>query len=111
MATIAGGIILFGATVVALNAIVLKLFKPMFRGVVVLNEFTESMPILIDIAKEFKPNEGHTLRDQVDDIRVKLNNIEGQLEALITNSHPPAERSATTSSVPITFDLPTTGSQ
>jgi len=122
MATIAGGIILFGAIVVALNAIVLKLFKPMFRGVVALSEFTESVPTLIDIAKEFHPNDGHTLRDQVDGINIKLNNIEGQLETLITNSHSPTLHGtgvhktevstpiSPISSVPVTFDLPTTGS-
>lgn len=112
MATIAGGIILFGGVVVALNAIVLKFFRPLFHAAVTVRDFTETIPTLTKIAEEFQPNSGKTLRDQVDGINFRLGNIEGQLEALVTNSHPSTEHHGVSvaPAMPVTFDLPSTGS-
>jgi len=50
------------------------------RAIVV---FIEAQPTLIDIAHEFKPNDGDSLRDQIDTANIRLGNIEGQMEILI----------------------------
>ena len=50
------------------------------------NEFMEAQPTLMEIADQFKPNGGESLRDQIDQANVRLENIEQQLEALLTEA-------------------------
>lgn len=72
-----------------------------FRFLMSIVKFAEAQPVLLTIAKEFRKNNGATLRDQVDktnddikDIReeikeqagetnIRLGNIEGQMEILV----------------------------
>ena len=98
----------FAAMVAATGGIVYALFLiwehvicPAWRFFMNVIKFAEAQPVLLAIAKEFRPNDGATLRDQVDrthdeirDIRDKINeqagdtnirlgNIEGQMEILV----------------------------
>ena len=45
--------------------------------------FTEAQPVLLEIASEFRPNDGASLRDQVDSTNLRLSNIEGQMEQIV----------------------------
>ena len=112
---VAGLIVALGAVSVALNAIVLKVLKPTYRVIRTLDKFASSLPVILEIAEEFKPNSGATLRDQVDEIKIKLVNIEGQLEVIALLAHRPGNNMVDDnlgmdpSTHPSTFDLPTTG--
>ena len=69
---------------------------PAWRTIMAINHFAEALPILIDIADEFQPNHGTTLRDAIDKLSadhdsdhtilveqtIALNNITQQLEQL-----------------------------
>lgn len=56
---------------------------PGYRVLIGLTLVVEVWPVLSQIAEEFKPNEGNTLRDQVDATNLRLGNIEGQMEQLV----------------------------
>lgn len=58
-----------------------KWIWPFIKGLV---EVIDTIPILIDIGNEFKPNEGASLRDRIDAHSVALDNIQHQLENLLT---------------------------
>lgn len=57
--------------------------KPLWRTVVAIVEFTKMAETIADIAHEFHPNEGSSLRDQVDGIKIAVNNISQQVECLL----------------------------
>lgn len=46
--------------------------------------YVESLPTLIDIAEQFEKNDGNSLRDRIDTIHLRLENIEQQLEQVLT---------------------------
>jgi len=79
----AGVIIAIGGVAYAVHLIWVYFLKPTYRAIIAVGEFTEALPTLIDIAHEFKSNDGETLRDQVDTTNIRLNNIEGQMEKLV----------------------------
>ena len=69
---------------------------PAWRTTMAINHFAEALPVLIDIADEFQPNHGTTLRDAIDKLSdehesdhtilveqtIALDNITQQLEQL-----------------------------
>lgn len=83
--TIAGGIILLGAVSYATNLLWSHAIRPLYHAIIQISEFMEALPTIMSIAHEFEPNDGESLRGQVDNINLKLNNIEGQLETLVIN--------------------------
>ena len=72
-----------GAAVYAIRIIWLYMIKPVYLALLSLAEFMEAQPTLLQIAHEFQPNDGDTLRDQIDSQSIRLGNIEGQLELLV----------------------------
>ncbi len=58
----------FAALVVALGVIWKKFLYPFWRAI---DTMTEVGPVLLDVAHEFRPNNGHSLRDVVDRIETK----------------------------------------
>lgn len=76
-------IILTAALVTALGVIWRKGIRPFFRTV---NEVAQAVPILADIASEFRPNSGTSLRDVIDDMRTSLATIAAS-QAQITADH------------------------
>jgi len=77
MVAAAGGIAL------ALNLIWRHVICPIYRFIILIADFTEAQPVLLEIAEEFKPNNGTTLRDQIDTANMRLSNIEGQMEIVV----------------------------
>lgn len=65
-----------GGIILAVRTVYVYLLRP-------LREISEAMPILLDIARQFRPNDGTSLRDRVDGISGRLANIEQQLETLL----------------------------
>lgn len=59
---------------------------PVWRTMMAINHFAEALPVLLEIADEFKPNGGGSLRDQIDEIRIGQINIEQQLEQICTGA-------------------------
>ena len=76
-------IVATGASLYALNLIWRCMIRPFYLAVRALAEFMDAQPTLLQIAHEFEPNDGDTLRDQMDSANIRLSNIEGQLELLI----------------------------
>ncbi len=76
-------IIAAGGIVYATHLIGKRAILPMFKVVVVFFRAVGALPVLLDIASEFKPNNRGTLRDQVDTQNLRLGNIEGQMEQLV----------------------------
>jgi len=83
-------IIATGGTVYAIFLIWRYMLCPMYRFLKAVTMFAEAQPVLLGIAGEFKPNDGDSLRDQVDslhdaagDTNIRLGNIEGQMEILV----------------------------
>ena len=76
-------IIATGGIALALHLLWRHTIHPMYRFVIALSAFMEAQPVLLDIAAEFRPNDGATLRDQVDTTNMRLSNIEGQMEQLV----------------------------
>jgi len=72
-----------GAVAYALHLIWVHLIKPIHTVVKALVGFAEVYPVLEEIAHEFKPNNGNTLRDQVDMLNIRTSNIEGSVEKLV----------------------------
>ena len=61
----ANTVITIGATLTAVTAAGVSL-RRLFRFVSKVSVFVEvTAPVILDIAKEFKPNSGHTLKDQI----------------------------------------------
>ena len=85
IATIAGGIILLGAVSYAISLLWSHTIRPLYHAIIHISEFMEALPTIMSIAHEFESTGGKTLRNEVDSISVRLTNIEGQLESLITN--------------------------
>ena len=92
-----GIIVLSGATVAALWRWVFKPCWCAIRGVV---RFTDATPVLMEIADEFKPNSGTSLRDTVDRIERtqteqgdKLQSIEHKIDTFIIQRQPGGHRS------------------
>ena len=57
-----------------------KWLWPFIRGLV---SVIDAIPTLIEMSEEFQPNEGKSLRDQIDAHSTALDNIQQQLENLI----------------------------
>ena len=72
-----------GGIALALHLIWRHLLCPIWRIFTLVATFAETQPVLIDIAHEFQPNDGDSLRDQIDTANIRLGNIEGQMEHLI----------------------------
>ncbi len=79
-----------GAIALALNLIWRFVVVPVYRFLKAVSMFGEAQPVLLGIAAEFRPNDGASLRDQVDslhgevgDVNIRLGNIEGQMEILV----------------------------
>lgn len=72
------------AIILLLRYIGIYVFIPFNRWARAVNAFIEAQPTLLQIAEEFKQNSGSTLRDQVDSANMRLENIEQQLELLLT---------------------------
>lgn len=84
------------ALLIALGIIFQKGLIPLWKGIVALvhavetldsvakhtADLPDALPVLMDIAEEFKPNDGATLRDRVDRLELGLRNITQQLEEL-----------------------------
>jgi hypothetical protein len=69
-------IVAIGGMVVAVRTVYVYVLRP-------LRDIAAAMPVLLDIAHQFHPNDGSSLRDRVDTISIRLENMEQQLEALI----------------------------
>ena len=83
---IAAAVITLGAVSYAANLVWVHVLRNLYHAVIYISEFMEAYPAIISAAHEFEDDGGETLRDQVRSISVRLTNIEGQLEALITNN-------------------------
>jgi hypothetical protein len=62
------GLIVAAAVITAITVIWRKFLQPLLRAIETLTETVEALPTLLEIAQQFQPNEGHTLRDSVDRI-------------------------------------------
>ena len=82
---LAAAIIALGAVSYAINFLWVHVIRPVYRLLVLVSEVVEIYPTILIIAQEFAPNGKKTLGEQVYSINVRLGNIEGQLEALITD--------------------------
>lgn len=87
---VAIGIAIIGGGVYGVHLIWKHFISPTYNALVALSEFFDAQPTLLSIAQEFKPNNGDTLRDQVDaltnngaDITLRLGNIESSVERLV----------------------------
>jgi hypothetical protein len=78
---IAAVIIGLGGIVYAGHILWVYLLRP-------LREFTAAQSVLIAIAYEFRPNNGNSLRDQIDLLRIGQENMQQQLEAYIEQKEP-----------------------
>ncbi len=108
MTMTAEGYLRFAAIVAATGGVIYALYLawqhvicPGWKFFMNVIRFAEAQPVLLAIAKEFRPNNGATLRDQVDstndairdmekqareqagDTNIRLGNIEGQMEILV----------------------------
>ncbi len=79
-----------GGIALALNLIWRYILVPTYKFLKAVAMFAEAQPVLLGIANQFTPNDGDSLRDQVDslhdamgDTNIRLGNIEGQLEHLV----------------------------
>ena len=72
-----------GGIALALHLIWRHLLCPTYRLLTSVGKFAEAQPILLSIAHEFWPNDGDSLRDQIDSVNVRLGNIEGQMEIIV----------------------------
>ena len=93
---ILGIIVLSGAALAALWRWFLKPLWVGLRGVV---HFVDCTPVLLDIAEQFKPNAGTSLRDTVDrverrqdDLSDKLVSIEDKIDTFLINRQPGGKR-------------------
>ena len=75
-------IVAAGGAVYALHLLWKHAITPIWRSLVSLVHFAEALPVLLCMAEEFKPNEGSSLRDQIDLVNMRLENIEQQLETI-----------------------------
>lgn len=82
---LAAAVITLGAVSYATNLLWVHVLRPLYRAVIYISEFMEAYPAIISAAREFEDGGRETLRGQVRSIDGRLHNIEGQLEALITN--------------------------
>jgi hypothetical protein len=73
------GIVVAAAIVAALSTIWLKAVRPFFHFTTLA---AETLPILVEIAEEFRPNHGGSLRDVVDRIETQTN-ANGQHVAVV----------------------------
>jgi hypothetical protein len=76
-------IILTAAVLTAALVIWQKGIRPVVRTIA---EVAQAVPILADIAQEFRPNSGHSLRDVIDDMRSSLQTI-AESQATIIEDH------------------------
>ncbi|MFQ5524571.1 MAG: hypothetical protein ACE5F5_13525 [Acidimicrobiia bacterium] len=76
IAAILGG---FAGLVASAGLLWQKVIRPGAR-IIYLAE--ESLPVLLDIAQEFKPNNGKSLVDRMTIIEGRLDDISGQLEVI-----------------------------
>lgn len=74
-----------GAVAWAFHLIWKFFIQPIYKATLALAAFMEAQPTLLEIAHEFKKNDGNTLRDQVDLLNVRMGNLEGSIEKLVTN--------------------------
>jgi len=74
-------IVWLGGAAVAGYSIWRYVLVPMWRIAKALVELSDAMPILIDIAHEFKPNNGNSLRDVTNSNNAKLTELGEQVAA------------------------------
>lgn len=93
LSQLAGIIITLGAVSYAISLVWSHAIVPLYNAIIhiyhaiiQISEFMEVLPTIVSIAHEFEPNDGESLRGQVDNINIKLDNIEGQLETLVINN-------------------------
>jgi len=79
-----------GGIALALNLIWRFILVPTYKFLKAVAMFAEAQPVLLGIANQFTPNDGESLRDQVNslndaaaDTNIRLGNMEGQLEILV----------------------------
>ena len=78
---IAAAIIATGGIVYAGHILWVYLLRP-------LREFTAAQATLLEIASEFRPDSGNSLRDRIDLTNIRLGNLEQQLETVIDRIGP-----------------------
>ena len=78
-----GTITAIGAAGYSAHLIWKYIIMPVHRAMKAMSTFVEAQPVLLDMAREFKPNNGNSLRDQVDLLKISVHNIEGQVEKLV----------------------------
>ena len=78
---IAAAVIAVGGIVYAWHILWVYLLRP-------LREFTSAQATLMEIAHEFRPNDGNSLRDRIDLTNIRLGNLEQQLEMVIDRIGP-----------------------
>lgn len=80
------------AVIVGVTTIWGKGIVPAYRGMMrffrALRKFADSIDILFDIAKEFKPNGGHSLHDRITRIEGAQQDMLRQIETIITEEIP-----------------------
>ncbi len=93
---ILGIIVLSGAAAAALWR---WLIKPLWKGVRGVVYFSDATPVLMEIAEQFKPNAGTSLRDTVDrierrqdDLNDALVSIEDKIDTFLINRQPGGQR-------------------
>ena len=57
-------------------------------------ELAAFAPVILDIAAEFQPNEGSSLRDRIDKLNLDMDTLTGQMEEALTRD--PSERTRST---------------
>jgi hypothetical protein len=78
---VAAVVVAAGGIVYAAHILWVYLLRP-------LREFTSAQPTLLEIAHEFRPNDGNSLRDRIDLANIRLRNMEQQLETVIDRIGP-----------------------
>ncbi len=68
--------------VYGLHLIVQHAIKPCWRFLVALVRFVEATSVLLDIADEFKPNHGQSMRDVVNRIEYNQGGINARVERI-----------------------------
>ncbi len=68
-----------------LHLIIQHAIKPTWRFLVALVKFVEATSVLLDIAEEFKPNHGQSMRDVVNRIEYNQGGITARVERIETH--------------------------
>lgn len=82
LTAVAKAVILVGSVGYAFHLIHRHILTPAWRAMKALQQLADAMPVLLEIAEEFQPNSGTSLRDAVNRIEQSQQRVATRLDAL-----------------------------